>query len=183
MSKLPAYANVTLYPDAAWNPCALLPRRASRKSPRYGNAPTRTRYNASDALDADALLCADEACGARALGSIGEGCDDGCQGTVLDIGLDRAPASLRVTLYFVDVPASDGVNLVALPAPTPDGRAETVVRVLDLASGTLVAREADCLITNFTSGAYLSLAYSQSLRLRVMPIYGSARVSGVFFDA
>ena len=161
ISALPAYANVT----------------------SYGNAPTRTRYNASDALDAEALLCVDEACSGRALGSLGEGCDDGCQGTVLDVMTDRAPASLVVTLYFVDVPASDGANLVALPAPTPDGRAETVVRVLDLATGSLVAREADCLVTNFTSGAYLSLAYGQSLRLRLMPVYGSARVSGVFFDS
>mmetsp|Transcript_11317 Transcript_11317/g.34827 ORF Transcript_11317/g.34827 Transcript_11317/m.34827 type:complete len:341 (+) Transcript_11317:1562-2584(+) len=151
----------------------------------YGNdAPARTAYAANDTLDAEALLCVDAECSSRALGSLGEGCDDGCQGTVLDVALSDAPASLRVTLYFVDVPGSDDANAVAgVPYPTPDGRAASVLRAEDLATGALVAPEAATHVTNFTAGAYLSLSYSSSLRLRLMPVFGSARVSAVLFDS
>jgi len=146
----------------------------------YKHEPKRTTYAANETAAA-ARLCVDAACSARALGSLGEGCGDGCQGTVLDVSLDGPPASLRVSLYFVDAPASDDRDDSPLPVPTPGGGAASVVRALDLATGSLVAPEEK--IADFAGGAYWTLAYAKGVRLRIMPLYGSARVSAIFFDS
>ena len=100
---------------------------------------------------------------------------------MLDVSLDGAPASLRVALYFVDAPASDDRDDSPLPVPTPGGGAASVVRALDLATGSLVAPEEK--IADFAGGAYWTLAYAKGVRLRIMPLYGSARVSAIFFDS
>ena len=90
-------------------------------------------------------------------------------------------------LPFVDVPASSGSDHVpgtqnARVLPTPDGA--QVIRALALDSGNLLAPEAKSHITNFTRGVYWTLPYDGgNVRLRIMPLYGSARVSGVFFDS
>ena len=114
------------------------------------------------------------------LGSLGEGCDDGCQGTVLDV-VYASPFLGTLSLYFVDVKATDDANLVAgLPAPT-NGSA-LVVRALDLETGALVAPEKLSFVDGAQSGAYWSIRYPRSLRLRIMPHYGAARVSALFWD-
>ena len=60
----------------------------------YTHEPKRTTYAANETVAA-ARLCVDAACSARALGSLGEGCGDGCQGTVPDVALDGPPADRR----------------------------------------------------------------------------------------
>ena len=83
------------------------------------------------------------------------------------------------------MPRSDADNFApsGFPVPTPDGRAASVVRALDLATKSLVAPESRSRVTNFTRGAYWSVTYAAGLRLRIMPLYGSARVSAIFFDS
>ena len=135
----------------------------------------------------------------RALGSYGEGCADGCQGTVFDLNVSHAaaghsggtngtavPAHMYVSLYMVDQQTRWGGD----DSPIPH-TGEQVIRALDLRTMSPVAPESLSRVARYRDGVYWTLRLqtavgapgSTGVRLRIMPVYGNARVSAIFFDS
>lgn len=141
-----------------------------------GNKWKRTRYGADEG---NATYLRAPGGSGRALGSIGEGCTDGCQGTVLNVNVTGTHPYL-LSLYMVDAPGSDGSISSDRDIPRS---AEQVIRTMDLDTLSPVAPEAQSHITDFDGGVYWTLRYDRGVRIRIMPLFGSARVSALFWDS
>ena len=67
---------------------------------------------------------------------------------------------------------------------SPIARAgEQVIRTLDLETKSPIAAEARSHVRDFRGGVYWTLRYDRGVRLRIMPLYGNARLSAIFFDS
>lgn len=107
----------------------------------------------------------------RALGSVGDECSDGCQGSIIDVNVSRAGKPYTVGLYMVGVaPQRDG------PGHAP----QLAIRPMDLTTFSPIAKLP--LVSEFEGGVHWRLTYDRSVRLRVMPVFGGATVSAVFLD-
>lgn len=70
---------------------------------------------------------------------------------------------------------------------TPDGDpiprvGQQVIRTMDLEHLGPIAPEAQSLIRDFQGGIYWTLRYNRGVRIRIMPLFGSARVNAMFWD-
>merc|ERR1712060_662919 len=98
-------------------------------------------------------------------------------GTVFDVTVARNnQQDFLLSLYMVDIDDKPDGD----PIPR-DG--QQVIRAMDLETLSLVAPEAKSFIKGFQRGVYWTIRYNRGLRLRVMPVFGSARISALFWDA
>ena len=151
---------------------SVLPFKGPPKATFYGADSSNATY-----LQVPASL---NSSASRALGSYGEGCADGCQGTTLDVNISaaRAMQPTYLTLYMVDMQTRWGGD------DSPIAHAgEQVIRTLDLETKSPIAAEARSHVRDFRGGVYWTLRYDRGVRLRIMPLYGNARLSAIFFDS
>lgn len=107
----------------------------------------------------------------RRLGSVGDECSDGCQGSVLDVNISRVGKQVTISVYLVALaPQADG----------PGHAAQLAIRAMDLQTLSPIARLP--LVSDFEGGVLWSLTYDRGVRLRLMPVYGGATVSALFLD-
>jgi hypothetical protein len=108
---------------------------------------------------------------ARALGSVGDTCSDGCQGSLIDVNMSRVGQRFTLSVYMV---------AVAPQTEVPYHAAQLAIRAMDLSTLSAIAKMP--LVSDFEGGVYWRLTFDRSIRLRVMPVFGGATVSAVFLD-
>ena len=133
--------------------------------------PLRRTFHGSSAHNAS-FLQAPPRGEMRALGSVGDDCSDGCQGSVIDVNVTgRVGKPFTVGVYMVAVaPQKDG----------PGHASQQAIRAMDLQSLSPIAKLP--LVSEFEGGVYWRLVYDRGVRLRLMPVFGGATVSAVIFD-